>query len=134
MRATELVLDALATYRLTKLVTDDSLLDGPRDAVVRWSFIRSWRGPLDDPLQRTLRWEGQPVDTTPEPGEWADYARADPTAPKLATLLTCRWCAGMWVALGVVVARAAAPKAWAPLARALAFSAVAGLGVRLEDG
>lgn len=32
-----LVIDALAVHRLTCLVVDDVILDGPRDAVGRWA-------------------------------------------------------------------------------------------------
>lgn len=55
------------------------------------------------------------------------------TVPKAAELITCRWCAGMWVSLGVVAARRLAPRLWDPLARALAFSAGAALLAALED-
>jgi hypothetical protein len=110
--------DALATYRLTRLATADTLLDGPRDAVVRWAYHRAGLYPdVDDA----------------DPGGWAAMAMDDPAAPKLATLATCRWCAGMWVALGVVAARRLCPRLWPPLARALAYSAGAALFARLED-
>jgi hypothetical protein len=52
---------------------------------------------------------------------------------KLATLVRCRWCAGMWIAGGVVLARHLVPKAWDPMSKALAFSAGAGLLAALED-
>lgn len=41
-------------------------------------------------------------------------------------LLRCPWCASIWVAAGVVVARAAAPRPWSFLARVLAGSQVTG--------
>ena len=44
-----------------------------------------------------------------------------PEPPKLARLITCRWCAGVWIAAGVVGARSLAPRAWTPVARALAL-------------
>ena len=47
-------------------------------------------------------------------------------------LTSCAWCASVWIAAGVVTARAVAPRAWAPVARLLAFSAVAGMIAR-ED-
>jgi hypothetical protein len=53
--------------------------------------------------------------------------------PRLATLITCRWCAGMWIAAGVTAARLARPGAWDPVARGLALSASAVLLARLED-
>lgn len=45
----------------------------------------------------------------------------------LADFVTCPWCVSMWFALGTVAARTVAPRAWGGLARALAFSAAAGL-------
>lgn len=46
----------------------------------------------------------------------------------VADLIDCPWCLGFWVSTGVVVA-AASPwrRLWAPLAAALALSAVVGL-------
>lgn len=38
----------------------------------------------------------------------------------------CPWCLSVWIGLGVVVARRAAPRAWPPIAWALACSTVAG--------
>ena len=107
-----LLLDFLSAYRLTRLITADTILDGPRDALVRWAYGNS--NEADD-------------------GQWADFAMDDPQAPKLATLAVCRWCAGMWVSFGVVVARRRFPRQWAPIAEALALSAGAALIAGLED-
>lgn len=41
-------------------------------------------------------------------------------------LLRCAWCGSVWVAFGVVAARALFPRTWPWVARALASSAVAG--------
>lgn len=112
--------DALAAYRLTRLATADVLLQAPREAIVRWAYERA--GVAD---RQCL--------AEPEPTTWADLAIADPDAPKLATLVTCRWCAGMWISLGVVAARRLCPRAWTPLAKALTYSAGAVLLARLED-
>jgi hypothetical protein len=46
---------------------------------------------------------------------------------KFAEVVQCSWCTGVWCAFGVVVARRAFPRAWSAVARALAFSAVAGI-------
>jgi hypothetical protein len=54
--------------------------------------------------------------------------------PRLATLVTCRWCAGVWIAGGVAAARRCAPTAWDPVARGLALAAAAVLLAGLEDG
>lgn len=80
-----LVVDALAAYRLTRLLTRDE---------------------ITAPLRKRL------LDRGPE---------------RLAVALECSWCAGMWVALGVVVARRIVRKPWNVVAEALALSAVVGL-------
>lgn len=109
----ELLIDGLATYRLTRFATADVLSEPFRQAVLR-------RVGIDPPA--------------PEAGTSAqELVEADDDPPRLATLVTCRWCAGMWIAAGVVVARTAAPRAWTPVARGLALSAGAVLLSRLED-
>ncbi len=116
----ELLVDAVAAYRLTKLVTDDEITEQPRAGVVRRSFEANgleYDGDVDetalDVVQRYRAEHGLP--------------------PKLATLLTCRWCAGVWIGAGVVAARRAAPRAWQPLAEALSLAAAAALIAGLED-
>lgn len=52
---------------------------------------------------------------------------------KISELLTCPWCLGIWVAAGVVGARAVAPRVWGMIARGLAFSAGAGVITGLVD-
>jgi len=52
---------------------------------------------------------------------------------KITELLTCPWCLSIWVAAGVVLARAAAPRVWGMIARGLAFSAGAGVITGLVD-
>jgi hypothetical protein len=89
-----LLIYALAVARLTGLVTDDTITENARDAVIGW---------LDD-----------------RPATLGNY---------LATLITCPWCAGMWIAL------ITSPMVWfwgtSPFmlipAIALAFSQVAGM-------
>jgi hypothetical protein len=108
-----LALDVLATYRLTRLATADVISEPARQAVLRR------------------------VGAEPPPGE------DDPTAqevvegmkdpPRLATLVTCRWCAGIWIAAGVTAARLVAPRAWDVAARGLALSSAAVLLARFED-
>ncbi len=53
--------------------------------------------------------------------------------PFLGSVTSCRWCAGVWVGFGVMLARRRFPRAWAPVAEALALSAGAALLARLED-
>lgn len=50
----------------------------------------------------------------------------DPSESKLAFGLTCPWCVSFWAGLLVYTSRTIAPKAWAPLAAALAYSSVTG--------
>lgn len=101
MSPLDLFVDALAAYRLTRLVTADTILDAPRDAIATWS------------------------ESGPDSSEaWR---------PKIGELVECRWCAGVWISLGVVAARRLAPAAWEPVARVLAFSTVAALLARAED-
>lgn len=85
---TDLLLDALATFRLTRLVVADTLLEEPRARLL----VR-------------LETSGH---------------------HKLAEGLSCMWCVSIWLAPAVVIARRRAPRAWDPVARTLAFSAVAG--------
>jgi len=47
--------------------------------------------------------------------------------PAVDELIHCPWCIGFWIASGVVLVRATTPRAWSPLARALALSAAAGV-------
>lgn len=106
-----LLIDALAAYRLTRLVTADSITEPLRAAVIASTYAEG----LD---------EGE---------TWDEVVMNDPRPPRLAELVTCRWCAGVWVSFGVVAARRFAPRLWDPIARALAMSAGAALIAGLED-
>jgi hypothetical protein len=105
--------DALATYRLTRLATMDVISEPIRMALLRKTGAEPPPG-AEDPTAQEI------VESIQDP-------------PRVATLITCRWCAGMWIAAGVTVARLAAPKAWGPVSRGLALSAAAVLLSRLED-
>lgn len=106
---TDHLLDCLATLRVTKLITSDVILDGPREKLIQLAYERSGQG-VDVPF---VSWREQAITD----GE---------QAPKLATLLVCPWCIGFWVSVFVVAARRFLP-AWDYAARALAASAVTGL-------
>lgn len=95
MRLVLQIVDALATYRLTRLVTADEITLEPRERLLAF---------LED--------EG--------------FDRA-------AELVRCSWCASVWVAAGVLTARAVAPRAWAPVAQLLAVAAVAALVAHVEQ-
>jgi hypothetical protein len=108
-----LVVDVLATYRLTRLATADVISEPVRMALLRKVGAEPPPG-ADDPTAQEV------VESLDQP-------------PRLATLVTCRWCAGMWIAAGVTAARLTAPRAWEVAARSLALSAGAVLLSRLED-
>lgn len=111
-----LLVDAVAAYRLTKLVTDDVITAPIRDRIVEAAYERA----------------GVTIERTS--GEtWSDVAIGDENAPKIATLVTCRWCAGVWIGAGVVAARRLAPRAWQPVAEALSLAAAAALIAGLEQ-
>lgn len=117
-----MIADSIATYRLTKLVTDDVITQRLRDTLIELAYEWDGRG----------KWARDVFSPTVE-GDWQDVVEADELPPKLATLVTCRWCAGMWVAGFVVLARRVAPRAWRELRDVLVFSAAAALLARAED-
>lgn len=117
-----MIADSIATYRLTKLITDDSITQPLRDRIIERAYENAGRG----------QWARDVFSPTVE-GDWQDIVEADELPPKLATLITCRWCAGMWVAMFVVLARRVAPSAWRHLSDVLVFSAAAALLARAED-
>lgn len=51
----------------------------------------------------------------------------EPDESKISYLVGCPWCVSWWAGVAVVTARTVAPKAWRPLAYALAFSSITGL-------
>lgn len=88
----DLVIDALATWRIVRFIQRDSLIEEPREELInRYGHL------------------------------------------KISELLTCPWCLGIWVAAGVVGARATTPRLWGMIARGLAFSAGAGVITGLVD-
>ena len=109
-----LLLDGLATYRLTRLATADVISEPVRKAVLRHTGTEL-------PAEQDDLTAQEIVESLKDP-------------PRLGTLITCRWCAGIWIAAGVSIARLVVPKAWDPVARGLALSAGAVLLARLEDG
>lgn len=104
----DLALDALAVHRLTRLVTADSITRPMRALAIGLAYepadtklrIEAMNGSLGSQAQVDAGWITWTTDR-----EWEDRALADDDAPMLAELVTCRWCAGMWVALGVAVVR-----------------------------
>lgn len=110
----ELIIDALATHRLTRLVTADTITRPWRARVIRYAYDRDTR----------------PSGITPElatPSFWDELPHNDDDAPKLAAFIVCPWCTGFWIAIGVALARRYASRLWEPIARTLALSSAAAL-------
>lgn len=113
----ELLLEALGVYRLTRLVTKDTITQPIRARIVRFAYqLRDGETERDIPL-----------------AAWDRMVEDDDDPPKLAVLVTCRWCAGFWIAMLAVIARAVAPKAWQRVATVMTLSAAAALIAGLED-
>lgn len=104
-----MMVDVLATARLVRLLRRDVIAAPLREALVREAYAA--RG-VDSIQKRGV-------------STWQDLAVLDEDPPKLAELLGCSWCLGVWCAAGVAVARRTAPRLWDPLARVLAASFVA---------
>lgn len=121
MTPEELAVDVFAVHRLTRLVTMDTLTEAPRRAVVAASFRRA----------------GLELDVQDESGETVAEAVGRATfegvkIPKAATLVTCRWCASVWIVAGVLVARQVAPRAWSRAAEGLAIASASVLVAAVE--
>lgn len=108
----DLAVDALAAYRLTRLVTRDTITRPARAAVIAAAYGRG-----AEHMSAEL---------------WEDEVDGDPHPPALAKLITCSWCASVWVGAGVMLARRLFPRAWQPCAYGLACAAVAGLAAAIE--
>lgn len=122
-----LLVDAVAVYRLTKLATDDSITQPIRDRIIEAAYTAEGRAE-----QARYAHLARRAKLTMEEGDWQEVVEEDELPPKLAVLVTCRWCAGMWVALGLVylVRR----RAWWPaMSDALALSAAGALLAGLEE-
>lgn len=106
-----LLIDAIAGYRLTRLITADVITERPRAAVIRWAYGN------DAPA----------IEATSPSDSWTDRVNDDPAPPALARLITCPWCTGVWVAAGITAARRLTPRLWAPVAETAVVAAAAGL-------
>lgn len=131
-----LLIDALATWRLGRLVTVD---DFPPIKHARDWVLRRWPGPnarfseaevivneqdvdsySDEPLRGHLEGTGLAV-------EWLEEGWQAQQPHWFGQLIDCIWCASVWLAGGVVALRALLPVQWGYLALVLAFAGVAGL-------
>lgn len=113
----DLAVDTLAAYRITRLVTSDVLTAGARATVIERAYRRSARAHGETLSARV----GQSVHGM-STDDWLDMVVLEGAdAPKVAYLVTCQWCVGVWVAAGVVAARRLVP-GWPLVARALAVA------------
>lgn len=98
-----LILDALAVYRLARLVTTDTLLQPLRDRIrAPWRIEHHGNATVANGRRQSgLRW-------------W------------LAELVQCPWCMSVWFAAGVTILQATVPAVWLYASVWLALSAVAG--------
>jgi hypothetical protein len=108
----ELLIDALAAFRITRLVVADDITEPPRARVLQAVYAAGDR---------------EPPEAVTDGCTWTQAVHQDPAPPKLATLITCPWCAGFYVSIAVVIGRRLAPRMWRPVARAFALSGVAGI-------
>lgn len=74
---------ALAVARVTRLINEDVLLDVPREKVVSWAWKRRYG-------------EEPSFDAVPVPF-WQSVRANHGAEPKLAYLITCPWCASIYV-------------------------------------
>jgi hypothetical protein len=107
----EAAVAALAVYRLTLLVTADTVTEPWREQVIRRANERK-HGPRSEVAEGSLAWDS--------------WAATDPHW--LAALVDCPWCASMWLAAPVTVASYwwAGTAAWWAVCGTLAGSAAAG--------
>lgn len=116
----DLTVDALAVSRLTRLVTHDRLTRHPRVAVFKQAYMEQDGGPFPG------WWDAH------DDAWWEDRVTDDGDPPLEAAFIVCPWCVGMWIGLGVSVARVVAPRSWRWVARALALSELTGRLAELE--
>lgn len=123
---------ALAVARVTRLVAADRITEAPR----RWLTVRLWgRYITDEDVARryTRMAEESKFDVA---RRWMAEERIDANAeaPLLVYLLTCRWCASIYVAaVAAPIAYWWGTEPWFLVpALALAFSHVTGLLNQLE--
>lgn len=128
----DLIVDVLAVHRLTRLIVDDTLTQEPRERVIAHAYGADIVGGLDGRVARMLDDAEQNHLVALDASDyWQQIVGLDEMPPKLATLVTCRWCASVWVGLAVVVVRRR--RWWRPLATALALSSASTMLVSVED-
>lgn len=101
------VSDALAAFRLTRLVTTDRIFDAPRERFIAAAYQRSGDGEAPDLIS------------------WRELALVDKDAPMAAKWITCNWCMGVWV--GLAVALMSRCRFWPLIRDTLALAGAVGL-------
>jgi hypothetical protein len=126
------ILNALAAFRLTVLWVNDMLPPLPR---IR-SAIMFWATEREAAQEKAALEADRAEQVGGTPRLRAPRARQElyGNQPIITYLVTCFWCSGYWISLGVFLAACLTPlTVWAFLAVPLALSAVVGLLSRLAD-
>lgn len=124
MKPFDFALNALATYRITRLITTDDITRPLREKVIRHAYGDEIRKKSNEVLG--------------SPGAWQEFdgltelAANDETVPNLAKLILCPHCTGVYAALAVWLGATLAPRVWKPLGTVLALSAVPSI-VPMQD-
>jgi hypothetical protein len=118
-----LLINILAAFRITRLVVADAFPLGEQRA-----RFRDWANQRWGPYRRT--YAPEPDDTEPTARDARLLQVFDGDAP-LAYLLTCYWCAGLYVSV-LVALLASTGTWWLWLAVPLALSAAIGLLAALD--
>lgn len=112
-----MILDALAVARLTRLVVEDAITEPLRARAIVWAYGG----------EREFTRARARLNITPSCHEHDDVVAEDDCPPKIATLVTCPWCSGIWLAAGVVLV--SRTRAWRPVRDLLAVAELA-MGIR----
>lgn len=86
-----LVVCALAAYRLTRIVTTDTISEPWRDRLYRWAWVDPSADDYDE----------RHADAT-RGGEFVPYPRQGGLRTYVNELFNCPWCFGVWVSAAVV--------------------------------
>lgn len=137
MTATVAVVAALAVYRLTMLVTADTITEPARERVIDWLNARKHPGrpvmPESTPAPDGPFLPGEPTVDLLESGplvvDGATMVARATDPHRLAYLLDCPWCASIWLAApaSAVTYWWSHTPAWWIAAGTLAASAVTGI-------
>lgn len=123
--AAVLLVYALAVARVTRLINEDVLLNGPRDRLVSWAWARKYGTGTVGPTSISEPFVGYGAQAVPL---WQAARQGGALEPKLAYLITCPWCASIYVwavAAPLWYWLGGSPWVLVPAA-ALAFSYIAG--------